>query len=121
MPFKSAAQRRWMFWKYPKMAKRWTKETPKGKKLPERIGRSKKRKNNMSRKRRRIRTGTPAGYRAGLWGQKIRSRGRGKGLGRGKGRGPIGVPIGIKEKGETPFIKLERTARRKVRRLRRRV
>ena len=50
----------------------------------------------MPRKKRKVRAGTPAGYRAGLWGQKIRSRGKGRGLGRGKGRGPIGVPIGIK-------------------------
>ena len=44
MPFKSAAQRRWMFWKYPKMAKRWAKETSKGKRLPERIGKKKRKK-----------------------------------------------------------------------------
>ena len=36
--------------------------------------------------------GTPEGYRAGLGGQRIRSRGKGRGLGRGKGKGPIGVP-----------------------------
>jgi len=34
--------------------------------------------------------GTPEGYRAGLWGQKIRSKGMGRGLGIGKGEGPIG-------------------------------
>jgi len=34
-PFESKAQQRWMFWKYPKMAKRWAKETPNIKKLPE--------------------------------------------------------------------------------------
>jgi len=33
--------------------------------------------------------GTPAGYKAGLWGQRIRSRGSGRGLGIGKGKGPI--------------------------------
>lgn len=38
----------------------------------------------------RARPGTPAGYRAGLWGRKIRSRGKGRGLGIGRGRGPIG-------------------------------
>lgn len=26
MPFKSAKQRRFMFWKHPKIAKRWAKE-----------------------------------------------------------------------------------------------
>jgi len=31
MPFKSEAQRRWMHKKYPTMAKRWDKHTPKGK------------------------------------------------------------------------------------------
>ena len=35
------------------------------------------------------RPGTPTGYRAGLWGQKIRSRGEGRGLGIGRGRGPV--------------------------------
>ena len=44
------------------------------------------------KKQKKVQAGTPAGYRAGLWGQKIRSRGRGRGLGRGKGRGPMGVP-----------------------------
>ena len=34
--------------------------------------------------------GTPQGYRAGLWGQRIKSRGQGRGLGLGRGRGPIG-------------------------------
>jgi len=41
MPFKSQAQRRFLFWKYPEMAKRWAKETPKGKKLPERVKKKK--------------------------------------------------------------------------------
>lgn len=31
MPFKSQAQRRWMYANEPAMAKRWEKETPKGK------------------------------------------------------------------------------------------
>ena len=48
MPFKSAAQRRWMFWAHPEMAKRWAKETPKGKKLPERISKKKKKKWRLS-------------------------------------------------------------------------
>ena len=34
MPFESAAQRRFMYARHPEMAKRWEKETPKGK-LPE--------------------------------------------------------------------------------------
>ena len=38
MPFRSAAQRRWMFAKHPEMAERWAKETPKGLKLPEKVG-----------------------------------------------------------------------------------
>ena len=37
MPFKSNAQRKWMYSKHPKMAKRWSKETPKGAKLPEHV------------------------------------------------------------------------------------
>jgi len=40
----------------------------------------------------RLRAGTPAGYKAGLGGKKIKSKGQGKGLMRGKGKGPIGVP-----------------------------
>lgn len=36
MPFKSKAQRRWMYANDPKMAARWEKETPKDTKLPER-------------------------------------------------------------------------------------
>lgn len=36
MPFKSKAQRRWMYANDPKMASRWEKETPKGK-LPEKV------------------------------------------------------------------------------------
>ncbi len=38
MPFKSKAQRRWMHAKEPAMAKRWERETPKGAKLPARVG-----------------------------------------------------------------------------------
>lgn len=34
MPFKSEAQRGWMYANHPEMAKRWEKHTPKGKKLP---------------------------------------------------------------------------------------
>jgi len=37
MPFKSEAQRRYMFAKHPKIAKRWSKETPKGEKLSDKI------------------------------------------------------------------------------------
>lgn len=35
MPFESEAQRRFMFAQHPRIAKRWAKETPKGKDLPE--------------------------------------------------------------------------------------
>ena len=34
MPFKSEAQRKWMYANEPGMAKRWQEETPKNKKLP---------------------------------------------------------------------------------------
>lgn len=37
MPFKSEAQRRWMYANHPAMAKRWEKETPKGKDLPKKL------------------------------------------------------------------------------------
>lgn len=44
MPFKSQAQRAWMYSQHPEMAKKWEKETPTGK-LPKKVkknGRSKK-------------------------------------------------------------------------------
>jgi len=34
MPFVSQAQRKWMYSKKPKMAKKWEEHTPKDKKLP---------------------------------------------------------------------------------------
>lgn len=37
MPFKSDAQRRWMYAKHPAMAKRWSAETPKGINLPDKV------------------------------------------------------------------------------------
>ncbi len=37
MPFKSKSQRRWMHAQKPDMAKKWEKETPKGKTLPEKL------------------------------------------------------------------------------------
>ncbi|HEY5588208.1 MAG TPA: hypothetical protein VIK86_04540 [Candidatus Paceibacterota bacterium] len=37
MPFKSQAQRKWMFANEPEMAERWAAETTKGKKLPKKI------------------------------------------------------------------------------------
>jgi hypothetical protein len=37
MPFKSKAQRKWMYANKPEMAERWQKETPKRKKLPEKV------------------------------------------------------------------------------------
>ena len=43
MPFKSQAQRKWMYENHPEMAKRWEKHTPKGKKLPKHVKKGKKR------------------------------------------------------------------------------
>lgn len=37
MPFKSEAQRKMMYAKHPEVAKRWEKETPKGKALPKKV------------------------------------------------------------------------------------
>lgn len=37
MPFESDAQRRFMYAKHPRIAARWSKETPKGKDLPEHV------------------------------------------------------------------------------------
>lgn len=42
MPFKSDAQRKFMFATDPKLAKKWAKETPKGKNLPEHVAARKK-------------------------------------------------------------------------------
>jgi hypothetical protein len=36
MPFKSLAQRGWMYANHPAMAKRWERDTPKGARLPQR-------------------------------------------------------------------------------------
>jgi hypothetical protein len=38
MPFHSEAQRKWMHVHHPEMAERWEKHTPKGKDLPEHVG-----------------------------------------------------------------------------------
>jgi len=37
VPFKSEAQRKWMFANHPAMAARWAEHTPKGKHLPEHV------------------------------------------------------------------------------------
>lgn len=37
MPFKSEAQRRWMYANHPRMAREWSAHTPKGAKLPEKV------------------------------------------------------------------------------------
>lgn len=37
MPFVSQAQRAYLYSQHPDIAKRWEKETPKGKKLPSRL------------------------------------------------------------------------------------
>jgi hypothetical protein len=43
MPFVSEKQRAFMYSQHPDIAKRWEKETPKGKKLPKRKSKTKKR------------------------------------------------------------------------------
>lgn len=42
MPFKSEAQRRYLYAKEPKVAKRFAAETPKNAKLPERVKKKRK-------------------------------------------------------------------------------
>jgi len=44
-PFKSKKQRAYLYATHPEIAKRWAKETPKGKKLPNKVPKAKKRKN----------------------------------------------------------------------------
>ncbi len=41
MPFKSQAQRNWMFVNKPEMAEKWAAETPKNKKLPKKVKKNK--------------------------------------------------------------------------------
>lgn len=41
MPFKSDKQRAWMYKNKPKLAKKFEDETPKGKKLPKRVKKTK--------------------------------------------------------------------------------
>jgi hypothetical protein len=45
MPFKSEAQRRWMWFHHPEMAKEWQEHTPEEKKLPAKVFKEKKKKN----------------------------------------------------------------------------
>jgi len=47
MPFKSQAQRKWMYSNDPAMAQRWEDDTPKGKSLPKK----KKKKPTTKRKK----------------------------------------------------------------------
>jgi hypothetical protein len=53
MPFKSKAQRKFLFAKKPKIAKKFAEHTPKGTQLPERVTPQKraKRKKTTTRKR----------------------------------------------------------------------
>jgi len=44
MPFKSQAQRKFMYSQHPEMAKEWEDKTPKGKKLPKKVKKSGKTK-----------------------------------------------------------------------------
>lgn len=37
MPFKSVAQRKWMWAKHPRMASQWAKHTPPNVELPEKV------------------------------------------------------------------------------------
>ena len=48
MPFKSEAQRRYLYAREPKIATRWSRETPKNAKLPERVKRKRKRSSIMT-------------------------------------------------------------------------
>lgn len=41
MPFESEAQRRWMWATHPQMAREWAEHTPKGAKLPAKVGKKK--------------------------------------------------------------------------------
>ena len=49
MPFKSQAQRNYMYATKPAMAKKFSSETPKGKKLPARVNKVEARKSALSK------------------------------------------------------------------------
>ena len=40
MPFKSQQQRKWMYATDPKITQQWEEHTPKGKKLPKKVGKN---------------------------------------------------------------------------------
>ena len=50
MPFKSEAQRKWMYKNEPEMAKKWEQETPEGSQLPEKAKPSKPKRKKISQK-----------------------------------------------------------------------
>ena len=52
MPFKSQAQRKWMYANMPEMAAQWEDETPAGR-LPVRLNSKSKSKTKISQRRRR--------------------------------------------------------------------
>ena len=68
MPFKSQAQRGWMYSNEPEMAKRWEKETPKGK-LPGHVAKKKaKKKPGKAKKKPKTDKGDMGSGVAGMWG-----------------------------------------------------
>lgn len=50
MPFKSEAQRAYLFSRNPRVAKKFAEETPKGKKLPSKIATRMPKKNKRSKR-----------------------------------------------------------------------
>lgn len=49
MPFVSEAQRKFMYWKHPEIAKRWSKEYPDQGNLPKKLGAIKRKKDGYKR------------------------------------------------------------------------
>ena len=47
MPFKSTSQRKFMYSQHPEMAKEWEDKTPKGKKLPTKVKKTKSKSNKL--------------------------------------------------------------------------
>lgn len=47
MPFKSQAQRRYLFAKHPAIAEEFASHTPKGAKLPAKVGKKKKKRKGL--------------------------------------------------------------------------
>jgi len=112
MPFKSKAQRRWMYSQKPEMAKRWQEHTPKDITLPDKVGEEKKEATDVVEqlytgwqlRRALLNTGMGLGKTAGLLSRGLKLFGPAAAMG-----GAVGIGIlGSRRSGQstTPPLKL---------------